>query len=485
MPDLHQPVSLKRPPLCRLQPRIVKRQKLISEISFRLTDTASILIIPIIGSLLRENTENLQRNLCFWGLLSFFTVMLITTHGGYRAWSGIQFRQQTKLAICCFVATSTAMLSLAALLGHGHILTRRWTFADLIITPAIISSGRAILDKKITKNVDFSLASGPLVICYDHCPPDLPRALVEQNIAQQITSVLYLSSAGNADAEQTKKFSNIADVLEKIQLNTTQDIIFVHHPILDSLAGKEHQMLLSELLAYPARIWLAFDVTSNVPDLLKNHSTSCKIIPIVTNDLVSSLNLTKRIFDIIISLMLLFLLSPVFVVATILVKASGPGPVIFRQVRTGAHGQPFTVLKFRTMAYQPDQKFFQAQKKDPRVTPQGRFLRRSSIDELLQIFNVIRGDMSLVGPRPHAPETEVNGINFENAIKLYRLRHRVKPGITGLAQIRGQRGETREIKMLEQRLASDLEYIQSWSLWQDILILLKTLPIMFTQKNAW
>ncbi|MDD2705901.1 MAG: sugar transferase [Acidocella sp.] len=115
----------------------------------------------------------------------------------------------------------------------------------------------------------------------------------------------------------------------------------------------------------------------------------------------------------------------------------------------------------------------------------GSFLRRTSLDELLQLINVFQGDMSLVGPRPHAPETEVEGMSFENALRLYHLRHRVKPGITGLAQIRGQRGETPALSALEQRLSSDLEYIQSWSLWLDISIMLQTIPIVFSQTNAW
>ncbi|MDE2389966.1 MAG: sugar transferase, partial [Rhodospirillales bacterium] len=102
----------------------------------------------------------------------------------------------------------------------------------------------------------------------------------------------------------------------------------------------------------------------------------------------------------------------------------------------------------------------------------------------LQLVNVIRGEMSLVGPRPHAPETTVEGISFENALKLYRLRHRVKPGITGLAQVRGLRGETRSLPALEHRLASDLEYIQNWSVGLDIAILLRTLPVPFGQANA-
>ena len=203
------------------------------------------------------------------------------------------------------------------------------------------------------------------------------------------------------------------------------------------------------------------------------------------DDLVSSVNFTKRAFDLAGSIVLLLLFSPLLLLSACLVKASGPGPVIFRQTRIGAHGRQFDVLKFRIMAHDPHRPVTQATRNDARITKIGRSLRRSSLDELLQLFNVIRGNMSLVGPRPHAPETQVEGINFENAVRLYRLRHRVKPGITGLAQIRGQRGETPAVRMLEQRLASDLEYIRSWSLWLDISIILQTLPVVLAQTNAW
>ncbi len=219
--------------------------------------------------------------------------------------------------------------------------------------------------------------------------------------------------------------------------------------------------------------------------MLKDRSGSCKIVPIVRDDLVRSVNVTKRAFDLAGSVVLLLLFSPLLLLSACLVKASDPGPVIFRQTRIGAHGRQFDVLKFRTMTHDPHRPFSQAMRNDARVTRIKRFLRQTSLDELLQLFNVIRGDMSLVGPRPHAPETQVEGINFENAVRLYRLRHRVKPGMTGLAQIRGQRGETRAIGALEQRLASDLEYIQSWSLWLDISIILQTLPVVFAQTNAW
>ena len=191
----------------------------------------------------------------------------------------------------------------------------------------------------------------------------------------------------------------------------------------------------------------------------------------------------KRALDIVISSTLLILLLPLLLAIAALVRFSGPGPIIFRQKRIGARRKPFVLLKFRTMAHSAV--FTQATIADPRVTAIGRLLRRLSFDEFLQLVNVIKGDMSLVGPRPHAPETRVEGILFEEAVLSYRARYLTKPGITGLAQIRGQRGETRTIQQLEDRVASDIEYIENWSIWLDLLILLKTLPAIFKQVNAY
>lgn len=122
---------------------------------------------------------------------------------------------------------------------------------------------------------------------------------------------------------------------------------------------------------------------------------------------------------------------------------------------------------------------------DPRVTAIGRILRRLSLDEFLQLVNVIKGEMSLVGPRPHAAETTVEGILFEDAVQSYPHRYAAKPGMTGLAQIRGHRGQTRTIKQLEDRVASDIEYIQNWSIWLDLYILVKTIPAILKRENAY
>lgn len=192
----------------------------------------------------------------------------------------------------------------------------------------------------------------------------------------------------------------------------------------------------------------------------------------------------KRLVDVLLGAALLFLALPLLLGIAVAVRVSSPGPILFRQIRIGAQGQRFSLLKFRTMTHMPGRPFAQARAGDRRITAIGHILRRLSLDELPQLINVLRGEMSLVGPRPHAPETEVEGVRFEAALRLYPLRHQVKPGMTGLAQIRGQRGATPVLTALEQRLGSDLEYIQRWSLGLDLAILLRTLPAVLGAQNA-
>jgi hypothetical protein len=237
------------------------------------------------------------------------------------------------------------MLSMSVLLGHAHILARRWTAADLIMTPFTLGCIRSFLTNKLVAEHNAKPVSGPLVICYDHCPRDLTRALNEQQISSRIAGVLRLSGQPLPGGQPLwPALPDIQTLLKTIRTKNIQDIVFIHHPELDVFATAFRQELLSDLLAYPARIWLAFDVASNLPDMLKDRSGSCKLVPIVTDNLVSSLNLTKRIFDLVGSIALLVIFSPAFLLSACLVKASGPGPGIFRQLRTGAHGRQFTVL---------------------------------------------------------------------------------------------------------------------------------------------
>jgi lipopolysaccharide/colanic/teichoic acid biosynthesis glycosyltransferase len=196
----------------------------------------------------------------------------------------------------------------------------------------------------------------------------------------------------------------------------------------------------------------------------------------------------KRLFDIVFSAIGIFVFLPAFLLIALAVKLSSPGPVFYRQLRFGRNGQTFQMIKFRTMSTSdgPGTVIFQTRFGDNRVFPIGRFLRRTSFDELPQLFNVLRGDMSIVGPRPHAPLTAVEDTYFEEIASepQYRCRFDVRPGITGLAQVSGSRGPVLTRECARRRLGLDAEYVRRQSLRTDARILLRTIAREFISGKA-
>lgn len=236
---------------------------------------------------------------------------------------------------------------------------------------------------------------------------------------------------------------------------------------------------------------IGFHVTVHwVPDIyslkLINHSFSeVAGLPVLTfseTPLVGINMFVKRVEDIILGSIILMAISPILACIAIAVKLDSSGPIFFRQNRTGWNGKVFRIWKFRSMyVHQVGQTVQQASKHDPRITKVGKWIRRTSLDELPQIFNVLLGDMSLVGPRPHAIQHDHE---YAQRIDDYFARHHILPGITGLAQVRGYRGETNDLELMEKRIESDIEYINNWSIGMDILILIRTFTA-FTGKNAY
>ena len=194
-------------------------------------------------------------------------------------------------------------------------------------------------------------------------------------------------------------------------------------------------------------------------------------------------NYIKRSFDIVFSALALVALIPVFLMIAVAIKLTSRGPILFRQDRYGLDGKKIGVYKFRSMKVLENSDIVtQATKNDPRVTPVGAFLRKTSLDELPQFVNVLKGQMSVVGPRPHAV---AHNEHYRNKVAFYMLRHKVKPGITGWAQINGWRGETDTLEKMQKRVEFDLAYIRNWSLWWDIQIIVKTVFKGFGGKNVY
>lgn len=195
----------------------------------------------------------------------------------------------------------------------------------------------------------------------------------------------------------------------------------------------------------------------------------------------------KRVEDVALASAALIALSPLLLLVALLIRIDSPGPVIFRQPRTGFNGRTFALWKFRSMYHEmrdPHARV-QTRRNDPRVTRVGLVIRRASIDELPQLINVLQGTMSIVGPRPHALATRTMGQNLEELVDYYAVRHRVKPGMTGWAQIHGYRGELDSLEKLQKRVDHDLFYIDNWTIWLDIRIVLSTVALIFQDSNAY
>lgn len=193
--------------------------------------------------------------------------------------------------------------------------------------------------------------------------------------------------------------------------------------------------------------------------------------------------LIKRVSDIIMASLFLLLASPLMILIAIGVKLSSAGPILFKQRRYGLDGEEILVYKFRSMTVCEDgDTVIQAKINDSRVTPIGQFIRKTSLDELPQFINVLQGSMSVIGPRPHAI---AHNEEYRKKIKGYMIRHKVKPGITGLAQVRGLRGETETLEKMEARVEADLEYMRNWSLALDFKILLETFVVLIKRENAY
>jgi putative colanic acid biosynthesis UDP-glucose lipid carrier transferase len=194
-------------------------------------------------------------------------------------------------------------------------------------------------------------------------------------------------------------------------------------------------------------------------------------------------SIVKNTSDFVLALIFLVLLSPLILIIALAVVLTSPGPAFFRQRRYGLNGEEIVVYKFRSMTVSEDgPNVVQAQKNDSRVTKVGAFLRRTSLDELPQFINVLQGRMSIVGPRPHAV---AHNELYRKLIKGYMLRHKVRPGITGWAQVNGMRGETEVLEKMQGRIDHDLYYLKNWSIWLDLWIIMRTVWVVLKRDNAY
>lgn len=272
----------------------------------------------------------------------------------------------------------------------------------------------------------------------------------------------------------------IDDALELAKIHSVQEVYIA----LPMEAANRIKQILNAFADANARVHVVPDFFTF--DLMQSRLRNVgKVVTLSVYDspFYGFTSLVKRIEDVVLASLILVMISPVLLAVAIGVKLSSPGPVLFKQERYGLDGKPIRVWKFRSMKAMEDGAVVkQATKGDPRITPFGGFIRRTSLDELPQFVNVLTGQMSIVGPRPHAV---AHNEEYRGLIDKYMLRHHVKPGITGWAQINGLRGETDTLDKMEKRIEYDLIYIQNWSLWLDLKIVFLTIFKGFVGKTAY
>lgn len=279
---------------------------------------------------------------------------------------------------------------------------------------------------------------------------------------------------------RARMLGRLAELPEYVRRNCV-DVIFIALPLRDV---HRVQHLMEQLQDTTASIYYVPDIPTRAP----TQARSCELLgmPVVAlceTPFYGCRGVVKRLMDIVFSANLLLAFAPLMLLIALAVKWSSPGPVIFRQRRYGLNGQEISVFKFRTMMVTEDgEQVRQATKNDNRTTPVGRFLRRYSLDELPQLINVLQGRMSLVGPRPHAV---AHNEEYRKLIRGYMVRHKMLPGMTGLAQINGCRGEISRLDDLQARVKYDLEYLRHWSPLLDLKILLLTIPQAFGNEKAY
>ncbi len=462
----------------------VQQQSTGVEFFARLIDAASILLSLSIAATFQEEVS--REHWLFVGasaIVFYYLAGEIT--GLFRSWRGVASDRELMCAFLTWLYTLAGVLLLGFLTRYVDVVARStfvaWGIlgASFIVLLRIVSRwcthalrargwnarGFAIvgvneLGFQLARNIEQSPEMGlQLVGFYDDRPADRNPSI---------------------PAEVGARVGSLEQLLDDAKSGRVQ-LIYLTFPMR---AEKRIKHVLSLLSDTTASVYVVPDFF--VFELLHSRWTSIGGLPAVSvfeHPFYGVDGAIKRLLDVVLGSIFLTLAAIPMLIIAAAIKLTSPGPVFFRQKRYGMDGRHVHMWKFRSMTVMENgDKVTQATKNDARVTPLGAFLRKTSLDEVPQLFNVLEGSMSLVGPRPHA---NAHNEEYRKMIQGYMLRHKVKPGITGLAQVRGWRGETDTLYKMQKRVECDHQYIRDWSPWLDLKILFLTVFTVLSRKNAY
>ncbi len=411
--------------------------------------------------------------LSFFAVLVFFVITLSWTRGGSRYVTLRRVGPQLRAVLPALLGSWLLAVASACAFGHADALDPRFLLGSLISTALALTLARWVLARLMGSAWGSRLA---------------PRSLIVgcQSAAAEL---------GCVDGSHLLGF-----VYDREPVNSPLCWLGGTERVLELLrCGDVDRVLLAETL--PARL------TTNMLETLANYAidvsliiplsqfplkyslpvSPVRLVPVIGHPIGGWRAVLKFIEDYALSIFMVAIMAVPVILIALAIRLESDGPFLFRQRRTGYNGRDFYILKFRTMlhAAADGEGRQQVVAGDERVTRVGALLRKTSLDEVPQVINVLRGEMSFVGPRPHAPGTRAGGRLFHEVLPQYSARHRVKPGLTGLAQVRGLRGATESEETLIRRVKSDIDYIENWSIWLDMTIICKTLVELVRMRNAY
>ncbi|HEX7455444.1 MAG TPA: undecaprenyl-phosphate glucose phosphotransferase [Gallionella sp.] len=376
---------------------------------------------------------------------------------------------------------------IAILLFIGFATRLSYRYSDeviltwFIVTPmALIASHLAVRKIASSLRKKGGMRSAVIVGANDTSLKLAERILEYPYLLMEVRGYFDDRDASRSSAGKISLLGEISDVATYVREHSIQ-MIFISLPMS---AQPRIRKLLDDLHDTTASIYFLPDVY--IFDLMQAHFDNVGGVPVVAiceTPFYGVDSVVKNVSDFVLASLILLLLSPLMLCIALAVTLTSPGPAIFKQRRYGLNGEEIIVYKFRSMKVSEDgSHIIQAHKDDPRLTRIGAFLRRTSLDELPQFINVLQGRMSIVGPRPHAV---AHNELYRKLIRGYMLRHKVKPGITGWAQVNGLRGETQDLEKMQARIEYDLHYLQNWSIWMDLWIIMRTVWVVLRGDNAY
>ncbi|KAB2915286.1 MAG: undecaprenyl-phosphate glucose phosphotransferase [Hyphomicrobiaceae bacterium] len=467
-------LSTPRAPAVRIPDRIVLDLLMVFEIGLVVSAAALAKLLYIATILV--SAQDLQPYVLAGLAGGAITHYMLRTTGLHETLAIVEWRRHLLRLIGTIALSFLTLIAIAYLFKVSADYSRGWLLTWLMLVLILLPLGRMLSARVLAWLASAGYTVRRIAV--------VARSGAGQRIAESLRGVpgidvvgVFEDAAAQGGPGAKKPKPDIAELISVGQRNEIDEVVVA----LSEVPQQRTRQLLDELSVLPIDVWLC-PSEIDVPVLSMARLGQVNLLQVKPKPIREWGIFCKLALDYVAGALALVIFAPLMLLIALAVKLDSPGKVLFRQRRHGYNHRVIDVFKFRTMhVLENGDRIEQAKKDDPRVTRVGKFLRRTSLDELPQLFNVLRGEMSLVGPRPHAV---AHNVLYSDRLHRYANRHCVKPGITGWAQIHGYRGPTDSPEKMRKRIEHDLYYIENWSLWLDVKILAATPFLGFVNRNA-